>query len=459
MKRILAVGINARFTHTCLAIRCLRAAALSVNSADTFDIVEFQINDPLQNIVYEIVSRKPDLILLSVYIWNTGIVGMVLPDLHALLPQASILLGGPEVYGQTWRWKRDFPFIAACVEGYGETAIKDLARRGWEHPEKIISNFENADFLDAGSAYGLDEKEALENHYIYYESSRGCPYRCSYCLSSNSKQHFMEKPIERVQEEIAALMDVRPMLIKFVDRSFNANPSRARALWKHLAHTYRSEQTRFHFEIMPDRLSEEDINLLASLPQHLFQFEVGIQTIHSATRAIIHRIGTWENERVLLLALIQRTKIPVHADMIVGLPDESDSDIAETFEALMDLEPDHLQIGFLKVLNGTEMRERAEEFGIVAMTAAPYEIYKTAKLGFEEKKRWKNLCLLVESIANNGLCPDLMREARLRYGSWHKTYSALLEYCLYENFDIRTKNRERLVPLIEEWVREQRGAP
>ncbi len=458
MKRILAVGINARFTHTCLALRCLRTAALSVNNTDTFDIVEFQINDPVQNIVYEIVSQKPDLVLFSVYIWNALIIGTVLTDVHALLPDAQILLGGPEVYGRTWHWKRDFPFIAACVEGYGETAIKDLAGRGWEHPEAVSSGFENADFLDAGIAYKVDEKEDLENRYIYYESSRGCPYRCSYCLSSNSQQHFMEKPAEQVQEEVAALMDFEPMLLKFVDRSFNANPSRARALWKHLALTYRSRQTRFHFEIMPDRLSEEDICLLASLPQHLFQFEVGIQTIHPATRAIIHRVGVWESERSLLSSLIQRTQIPVHADMIVGLPEETDSDIARTFDALMDLGPEHLQIGFLKVLHGTEMRDRAEEFGIVSMSAPPYEIYKTAKLGIEEKKRWKNLCLLVESIANNGVCPDLMREARGRYGSWHKAYSILLEYCLAENFDIRTKNRERLVPLIAEWTRGQSGA-
>lgn len=454
MKKVLFVGINARYTHTALSIRCLCNAAQQVNKVDTHQIIEFQINDPVLHIVNSIVLQKPDIILFSVYIWNRNIIEQLLPDVHALLTEAKIILGGPEVYGAEIELRSKFPFVAACVSGYGETVIKTWAGAQWksiEYNSELFPEWDPADFINAGSVYTVEEKDMLANRYLYYESSRGCPFNCAYCLSSNSKQHFVEKPISIVKKDIEDLMKFNPMLIKFVDRSFNAHQDRAHNIWEYLAKTYYDKNVRFHFEIMPSLLTEEDVAFLESLPQHLFQFEAGIQTIHSSTRKLIHRAGVWEKEQTMLKLLLKKNSIPLHIDMIVGLPGETNSDIAATFDALMDLGADHVQVGFLKVLPGTEIFEKKEQYGIVAMHSAPYEIYKTSSLSLQEKVRWKQVTLLVESIANNAIAPDIMQQARLHYGSWTGVYDTLLDYMLQENFDIRTKNRERLIPLITSW--------
>lgn len=454
MKTVLFIGINARYTHTALAIRCLRNAAEAVNNKDCYRLLEFQINEPVQHIVYTIVSQKPDVILFSVYIWNKNILELILPDTHALLPEAKIVLGGPEVYGSRTWFMTKFPFITACMEGYGETAIKALAKEQWENIPQLLEKlpaWDPHDFLAAGVPYKLEEKDMLSHRYLYYESSRGCPFTCAYCLSSNKDQHFIEKPVETVYNEIAYLLQFDPTLIKFVDRSFNAHPERARTLWNYLARTYRSRSVRFHFEIMPSMLIQEDITLLTSLPQHLFQFEIGIQSIHEKTRKLIHRAGTWEQEREMLATLAHNVSILLHVDMIVGLPGETDADIAETFDALMDLGVEHVQVGFLKVLPGTEIFLKKQDYGIIAMESAPYEVYATATLSLADKMKWKQITLLVESIANTALASHHMKKAREYFGSWTKAYESLLAYMLRENFDIRTKNRERLLPLIDAW--------
>ncbi len=454
MKKVLFVGINARYTHTALAIRCLCSAAQQVNTIDKHQIIEFQINDPVQHIVNSIVLQKPDIILFSVYIWNKNIIEQILPDIIALLRETKIILGGPEVYSAETEFLNKFPFVSACVAGYGETIIKKWAQTQWN---TITNNSEAStpwnpeDFISAGIVYSAEEKDLLTNRYLYYESSRGCPFNCAYCLSSNKDQYFIEKPLSIVKKDIEDLMQFNPMLIKFVDRSFNAHQDRARSIWEYLAKTYYAANVRFHFEIMPSLLTNEDIEFLAALPHHLFQFEAGIQTIHSSTRRLIHRAGVWENERTMLKLLLEKVSIPLHIDMIVGLPGETDSDIAETFNALMDLGADHVQVGFLKVLPGTEIYAKRDEYGIVAMHSAPYEIYQTSSLALKEKVRWKQITQLVENIANNALVPDMMQQARQYYGSWTKVYSTLLDYMLNENFDIRTKNRERLIPLLASW--------
>ena len=236
MKKIILVAVNARYTHSCLALYCLKSYARGLNA--DIAIREYSINRNVADIAAAIVAARPDVAALSVYIWNAELVKNILPLLEAALPECVIVLGGPEVSYNPGSWLMDFPCIDYIISGQGEAAFRRLVETGFRHDEKIM-RLPNPPFATLPRPYGHEDLNGLANRYVYYESSRGCPFRCSYCLSSRADQEPESKSADTVKDELRFILSHTPKLVKFVDRTFNLDRDRYRAIWNFLLDEYR----------------------------------------------------------------------------------------------------------------------------------------------------------------------------------------------------------------------------
>ncbi len=399
MKKIILAGINARYTHSCLALYCLKSA---LRGLDVETVVrDFSINRNAGEIMKEIASEKADVIALSVYIWNSGLVRELIPALHEKCGGVLLVLGGPEVSYNPASWLEAFPFIDFIVTGHGEEGFRTLAEKGFRNEEKIIA-VPNPPFGDMPIPYTEEDLEGLRTRYVYYESSRGCPYRCTYCLSSRSDHKLEMKDIETVKKELDFILRDGLRLVKFVDRTFNAAKNHSRALWRYLKDKYGDGPTTFHFEVHPHLLEEEDFEILSQCPEGLFQNEVGVQSTNPETVAAVKRAGQWPGERAALERLLALGTIRVHCDLIAGLPFDDMASIEGSFNDCYHLRPDHLQLGFLKVLPGTEMMYDAGRYSIVYSEKAPYRVLENRWVSGEDLAHLDRMAFLVDRLYNTG---------------------------------------------------------
>lgn len=466
---ILLVAINARYTHSSLALRYLRNALLAEARLHgqnvEIQIREFNINQPRIELTRDIAALAPDMLMGSCYIWNAEYFSALLPDIRALLPECRLVLGGPEVAYGADSWLATHAELDLVVSGSAEGAAVLLAARGFE-PSSFPDRVMDAPFVPFSSVpfpyTDIDFKE-LEKRYLYYESSRGCPFRCSYCLSSREDQELDEKGLDSVIVELERIAAHEPFLVKFVDRSFNADPDRARAIWRHIIREHADGSTRYHFEVHPLFLTDDDFALLANASDGLFQFELGVQTVHGATRQAIARGGDWPREREAIRRLMNVATVHVHVDLIAGLPGESISDIGISYNELMALKPDHLQLGFLKGLPGTSLRDKADSAaGMVTpersldfalFQAKPsYEVLATGKLSTSDLGILKGVEELVDGLYNSKRFRAEMERAATRYGGYFEAYRMLREHCLAIGFEIRTRDRTKLAPMLSGWL-------
>lgn len=391
---ILLVAVNARFTHSCLALYCLKS--FLAGSGHRITIREFHINQDPDEILQGIAGADAEIIGFSSYIWNARLLRRLLPAVKSATG-AVIVVGGPEAGYEPDPWLRagaDF-----VVRGHGESAFRALLEAGISLPERVIC-LPNPPFADMPIPYDDDDLAALQGHYLYYESSRGCPFRCAYCLSSREDQRLEMKDPATVEKELEVLLAARPRLLKFVDRTFNADPARGREIWRWLISSHSDGETSFHFEVHPLFLCDEDFRVLEKCPAGLFQFEIGVQTINPQTRAEIHRGGTWERERETIRRIIAQGNIRVHLDLIAGLPGEHMASMEAAINECYQLRPGHFQIGFLKVLPGTQMRERAEDYGIAFDANPPYRVIATPTLNERELHLLDAIAHLVDRLYN-----------------------------------------------------------
>ncbi|TFG84019.1 MAG: DUF4080 domain-containing protein [Spirochaetales bacterium] len=455
--KALVIALNARYTHSSLAIRYLRNALEDASAASglalSVELRDYHITQPRLEIVRDIAAAEPDLLFFSTYIWNAELVGAVLPDVKALLPGCGIVLGGPEAGHDAAAWLAAHSEVDLVVRGPGESAAGILAAAGFRldsfpgrtlvAPPVAFSSvpfpYREADFL------------ALEKRYLYYESSRGCPFHCSYCLSSREDQALDEKDAATVMGEIGEMMAHAPYLIKFVDRTFNVHPERARELWRTLILRFADAGTRFHFEVHPALLAEDDFSILANAPEGLFQFEIGVQTVHARTRSAIHRNGDWDRERAAIQRLVALGTVHMHLDLIAGLPGEGMNELRCSFDEVMSLGVQQLQLGFLKGLPGTELREDASGFGAIFQKMPPYEVLETDALSSADLAELKRIEELVDGIANSGRFGKAMGTAAGSLGGWFAAYRDLSAYCARTGFDVRTRNGEKLGALLDSW--------
>lgn len=416
MKKILLVGINAKYIHSNLAIRCLKAYAEQNGVASPISLQEYTINQNPSEILEGIISQNPDIVGFSCYIFNIETTLRLVQDLKAVLPGCVIFLGGPEAGTRSLDLMEKYNEIDFIIRGEGErptalllhtleennSSFSDLPSLSYRLEDDLIETqlSEPLHHESLPYRYTKDEIEALEHKIIYFESSRGCPFRCSYCLSSVDK-HLRFFPMSEVLDQLKLFLDCRVQQVKFIDRTFNCDRERALAIWRFLKENDNGV-TNFHFEIAAELLSHELMELLKEMRPGLIQLEIGVQSTNPETLTAIHRKADWNTAKEKIARIIAKENVHIHLDLIAGLPKEGFSSFTRSFDDVYALQPHQLQLGFLKLLAGSLLESEADHYGIVCRKYPPYEVLRTTDLSFDELAFLKQVEVLVDFFYNSG---------------------------------------------------------
>ncbi len=469
MKIVLA-ALNAKYVHSNLAVYSLAAYAKAQMEKlqteqeqwkDTQDgeiqpeesgiempeicVREYTINNNLDYILQSIYREKADVVAFSCYIWNIRKVLEVAGGLAKAAPEISIWLGGPEVSYQSEKLLRENPFLSGIMSGEGEQTFYELVKL-WSREEgdggaglAAIAGIVYRDrqsgvrktpsrdriFMD-DIPFIYDDLSRFANRILYYETSRGCPFSCSYCLSSIDRA-VRFRSLSLVERELQFFLDHKAPQVKFIDRTFNCNREHALAIWRYiLAHD--NGVTNFHFEVGGDLLGEEELSLFRQMRPGLIQLEIGLQSVNPKTLKEIRRSMDIGKLKKNMLAIREFGNIHRHLDLIAGLPFEDFSSFQQSFEAAYEMKPDQLQLGFLKVLKGSYMEEKAESYRLVYQDAQPYEVISTAWISYDEILVLKQVEEMVEVYYNSGQFANTLDYLVPFFDSAFSFYRALGEY-------------------------------
>lgn len=398
---ILLVAINAKYIHSNPAVFSLRACTGAYSSH--IQIAEFTINQAPSFILQEIYSKRPDAIAFSCYIWNRSLIEQLISDLHKILPDTDIWAGGPEVSYDPYKVKNEW-MLRGVMAGAGEGSFSLLVSayvRGQADSLPQVLTTANAPQVPLGNIpFWYQSLDGYANRIIYYESSRGCPFSCSYCLSSIERQ--MEfRPVGRVCEELAFFLERKVPQVKFIDRTFNCNKKHALPILRYLLE-HDNGITNFHFEIEAGLLDEDYFTLLRQMRPGAVQLEIGVQSTNEKTIAEIERRMDFAKVAGAVRRICAWKNIHVHLDLIAGLPYEDFRSFKDSFNDVYALRPTQLQLGFLKVLKGSAMEARAPKYGLVSSSQPPYEVLSTKWLSYEEICRLKQVEEVFEIYYNSG---------------------------------------------------------
>lgn len=449
MSKVLFVAVNACYNHTNIAVRSL---ALFSGHSELVDIGEWTINQPVGEILRGIVSKNPEIVLFSTYIWNIEIVQKLITELKKILPNCVVGAGGPEVsyYAEEYLKKLDNLDFVVCGEGeetirevtdlYAKETFPEFLNKlekvtgmfvklplsGNVAVDKTVVFTGNRELLCDLSQlpFPYPEINDPDNRIYYYESCRGCPFSCAYCMSSlDKKVRFM--PLERVFRDIQRFMDANVRLVKFVDRTFNLNPDRYVEIWKYIVQ-HHNGKTMFHFEIEAEYLEEKALEFLQSVPKGVMQFEIGVQSTNKKTLEAVGRSTNTEK----LFENIKRIPKTIHShlDLIAGLPFEDLETFGKSFEQVISLYPDALQLGFLKVLHGTTMEKYSKENGWQWMENPPYETLSTPYMSYEDLMFLKDVEIITDAYWNSNAYEKSMKYAGRTVGFWNFIV-AMTKYC------------------------------
>ncbi|WP_061995131.1 B12-binding domain-containing radical SAM protein [Clostridium sp. ATCC 25772] len=419
--KVLLVGVNAKYIHSNLAIRYLKAYTEELNY--DCETIEFSINDNIERVVADIIEKKPSVLGFSCYIWNLEYVEMIANTVKRIDENITIFYGGPEVSydGKGFLENNVGEFL---IEGEGEETYKEfIINKLREYNGETIdwSNINGLYFKEENKVkysgrrnlmnmeqivFPYEENEDLENKIVYYEASRGCPFNCKYCLSSTFHGvRFLD--IERVKKELKYFIDKKVRLVKFVDRTFNCNEEFANQIWNFLIENHCD--TRFHFEISADLLREKSIKTLSKAKVGLFQFEVGVQTTNDNVLANINRHVNFSEIKEKVEELKGLKNIMQHLDLIAGLPGEDFQSFKKSFNDVYKIGPDELQLGFLKLLKGSPMTLEAEKWGMKYSQYPPYEVLSTKDISYEELRVLKEIEHMVDKYLNSGKFNNIIK--------------------------------------------------
>lgn len=374
------------------------------------DIKEFSINDRVENILEGIIEEKPDVVAFSCYIWNMEFVNRLAELIKLVDPNIEILYGGPEVSyeGKEFLENHEGEYVIVgegektfrefVLYKLGEGKIEDIKGLNYKRDGKVFENPKRPEMDMNELVFPYTYEEDINNKIVYYEASRGCPFKCKYCLSSVMHGvRFLD--VERVKKELKYFMERGLKLVKFVDRTFNCNREYTVELLKYLSE--QDTETRFHFEVAADLLTEEQIEILNNAPKGRFQLEVGVQTTNNEVLHNINRYITYENIKEKVLKVAAGKNVMQHLDLIAGLPGEDLESFKKSFNDVHAIRPDEIQLGFLKLLKGSSMREEAEKWGIVYSPYAPYEIIRSKDISYEELLLLKKVEAIVDKYYNS----------------------------------------------------------
>jgi radical SAM superfamily enzyme YgiQ (UPF0313 family) len=412
--KILLVTLDSKFIHANLAVRYLKKYCIDMENEDlSIEIKEFTVNQKHEYILSEILSSNADLICFSCYVWNIEYIKELAYIIKEARNNIEILCGGPEVSFEIETFMKNEPYIDYVIYGEGELTFREFIKeygcnapnfqqiRGLAYRDggKVIVNqhrepIHNLDIIN----YPYDENDSFEDKIIYYESSRGCPFSCSFCMSSIDKK-MRTFSMERVKNDLEMLLNTKARQIKFVDRTFNADSKRAMDIMDFIKEHNKNNMT-IHFEITADIINDEFLNYISRLPVNMFQFEIGIQTLNDNTLSEINRRMNLEKINHVISSIVGSRNVHIHLDLIAGLPYEDYKSFKKSFDGIHKLNAEKIQLGFLKVLKGTKIYDDVEKHCIKYRKTSPYEVICTKYISVDELLRLKNIEELVERYYN-----------------------------------------------------------
>lgn len=467
--KVLLTAINAKYIHSNLAIYNLRAYAKPYT--EHIEIAEYTINHYADDILADIYKKSPDVIALSCYIWNLNYIEELIGELKKILPDTDIWLGGPEVSYDAEKFLTEHPQVSGIMVGEGEQIFADLMRA------YIDGNIDWKDILgityrDADGSIRInapapcinmdtipfvyEHLEHFTNRIIYYESSRGCPFSCSYCLSSIDKHVRFRSP-ELVKTELQFFLDHKVPQVKFVDRTFNCNHRHALDIWNYILE-HDNGVTNFHFEIAADILNEEELTLLGKMRPGLVQLEIGVQSTNTDTIHEIDRVMDFAHVANVVRRIQKGHNIHQHLDLIAGLPHEDMESFIHSFNDVYGLHPQQLQLGFLKVLKGSKMFRNAGEYDLVYRARPQYEVLSTKWISYGELLRLKAVEEMVEVYYNSAQFRCTLECLEQEFAHPFAMYEALADY--YETHDLNGKSHSRMArfDILRDFILEKAGA-
>ena len=411
--KILLAACNAKYIHSNLAVYDLQAYASDY--ADHIVLKEYTINQQKDDIMRDIYLEHPDVVCVSCYIWNISFVKELMADLIKILPGADFWAGGPEVSYDAEKFLTENSEFKGVMVGEGEETFKELAGYYVEKNPQNLKDMTGICYKDgdriihngwrqimdlSSIPFIYKDLSEFKNRIIYYESSRGCPFSCSYCLSSIDKK-LRFRDTETVKKELQFFIDNKVPQVKFVDRTFNCKHDHAMAIWKYI-NEHDNGVTNFHFEISADLLREEELQEMSTMRPGLIQLEIGVQSTNPDTIKAIHRTMDFEKLKGIVDRIHSFGNIHQHLDLIAGLPYEDYDSFRHSFNDVYALKPQQLQLGFLKVLKGSNMMEMCREYDIVYKTQEPYEVLSTKWLDYDHVLKLKTVENMVEVYYNSG---------------------------------------------------------
>lgn len=463
---ILLTAINAKYIHSNLAVYSLRAYAAGKceRYKEEIGIAEYTINQPLDQILMDLYKRKPEVLCFSCYLWNIEYVEQLVAELGKIMPQTDIWLGGPEVSYHASHMLEQFPQVYGIMRGEGEETFLELAEfyynnsgKSLEQCEKVqrlkeivgITFRDGEEIIETADRSVMDlskvpfvyeDLDVFKNKIIYYESSRGCPFSCSYCLSSIDKC-LRFRDLELVKKELQFFIDHEIPQVKFVDRTFNCKHSHSMEIWSYIKE-HDKGKTNFHFEVAADLLNEEELNLISTMRPGLIQLEIGVQSTNEQTIKEIHRTMKFSQVTEVVNRVHAAKNIHQHLDLIAGLPFEDYNSFHKSFCDVYALRPEQLQLGFLKVLKGSYMEEKTKDYELLYQNRPPYEVLSTKWLPYSDVIRLKGLEEMVEVYYNSRQFEHTMELLEQVFGDAFVMFEEMSNY--YEEHGYYGVNHNRV---------------
>mgnify|MGYP004532601283 FL=1 len=463
---ILLTAINAKYIHSNLAVYSLRAYAAGKceRYKEEIGIAEYTINQPLDQILMDLYKRKPEVLCFSCYLWNIEYVEQLVAELGKIMPQTDIWLGGPEVSYHASHMLEQFPQVYGIMRGEGEETFLELAEFYYnnsgkkpEQCEKVqrlkeivgITFRDGEEIIETADRSVMDlskvpfvyeDLDVFKNKIIYYESSRGCPFSCSYCLSSIDKC-LRFRDLELVKKELQFFIDHEIPQVKFVDRTFNCKHSHSMEIWSYIKE-HDKGKTNFHFEVAADLLNEEELNLISTMRPGLIQLEIGVQSTNEQTIKEIHRTMKFSQVTEVVNRVHAAKNIHQHLDLIAGLPFEDYNSFHKSFCDVYALKPEQLQLGFLKVLKGSYMEEKTKDYELLYQNRPPYEVLSTKWLPYSDVIRLKGLEEMVEVYYNSRQFEHTMELLEQVFGDAFVMFEEMSNY--YEEHGYYGVNHNRV---------------
>ena len=461
--KILLVACNAKYIHSNLAVYDLQAYASDY--ADHIVLKEYTINQQKDDIMRDIYLEHPDVVCVSCYIWNLSFVKELMADLIKILPGADFWAGGPEVSYDAEKFLTENSEFKGVMVGEGEETFKELAGYYVEKNPQDLKDMTGICYRDGDQIIHNGWRQIMDlssipfiykdlsefkNRIIYYESSRGCPFSCSYCLSSIDKK-LRFRDTETVKKELQFFIDNKVPQVKFVDRTFNCKHDHAMAIWKYI-NEHDNGVTNFHFEISADLLREEELQEMSTMRPGLIQLEIGVQSTNSDTIKAIHRTMDFEKLKGIVDRIHSFGNIHQHLDLIAGLPYEDYDSFRHSFNDVYALKPQQLQLGFLKVLKGSHMMEMCREYGIVYKTQEPYEVLSTKWLDYDHVLKLKTVENMVEVYYNSGQFQNTLEYLENFFQDAFSIYERLGSFYMEKGYGDVSHTRMRRYEILLEFL-------